>query len=90
MVETRNYSANTPVPDSCGTGSVINCLPRSCTWLCANKYIPIDSYKADKVIVQQPVAFIQSNDQIICTENSLNTNGDIVVNAAFKELSVLP
>ena len=66
---------------------MINCLSRSCTWLCANKYIPIDPYKVDNVIVQQSAAFIQSNDdQIICMENSLHTNGDIVANTAFKGL----
>ena len=45
----------------------------------------------DTVIVQQLAAFIQSNDdQIICMENSLHTNGDIIVNTAFKELNILP
>ena len=59
--------------------------------MCANKYIPIDPYKVDKVTVQQPASFIQSNDdQIICMENSLHTNGDIIVNTAFKELKILP
>ena len=51
----------------------------------------IDSYKVDKVILQQPAAFIQSNDdQIFCMENSLHTNGDIIVNTAFKGLKMLP
>ena len=62
--------------------------------LCTNKYIPIDPYmyKVDKVIVQQPAAFIQSNgDQSICVENSwLHTNGDIIVNTAFKKPKNLP
>ena len=91
-VETRNYSANISFWFLwywiCHT--VINCLPWSYKWLCANKYIPIDPYKFDKVIVQQPAAFIQSNDdQTICMENSLHTNGDIIVNTAFKELKFL-
>ena len=29
-----------------------------CTWLCANKCIQIDLYKVNKVIFQQPAAFI--------------------------------
>ena len=32
--------------------TVINCVPRSLIWLCANKCNPIDRYKVDKVIVQ--------------------------------------
>ena len=55
LVETKNYSANTPVSDSCGSGSVchavINGLPRSCPCLCANKYVQTDPYKVDMVIV---------------------------------------
>ena len=53
--------------------------------------ILIDPYKVDMAIVQQSAAFIQSNDdEIIWMENSLHTNGDSVVNAAFKELKSLP
>ena len=70
---------------------MINCLPRSCAWLYANIYIPTDPHKVDKVIVQQPAAFIKSDDdQIIYIENSLHTNGDIIGNTAFKELKILP
>ena len=66
-------------------------MPRSRTWLCANKYIPTDPYKVDNVIFQQPAAFIQSNDdQIICIENRLHISDDIIVNTAFKELEILP
>ena len=64
---------------------------RCCTWLCDNKYIMVDPYKVDKVIVEQPAAFIKGyDDQIICMENSLHTNGDIIVNTAFKKLKILP
>ena len=45
----------------------------------------------DKIVVQQPAVFIQRNDdQIICMENSLHTNGNINVNTAFKEPKILP
>ena len=41
--------------------------------------------------MQEPAAFIQSNDdQIICMENSMHANGDIIVNTAFEALKILP
>ena len=91
VVETRNYSTNTQflilvVLDLSDSHK----LSVTKLHMTVCQYILTDLYKVDKVIVQQPAAFIQSNDnQIFCMENSLHTNDDIIVNTAFKELKSL-
>ena len=57
----------------------------------AHGCVPINAIRLIGQGHRSAVAFIQSNDdQIICMENSLHTNGDSIVNTAFKELNILP